>query len=50
VTIPVPPHICYSPDPCSHQAFVDRCGYSDGMEGTPEGFTDKLYWRKARGE
>jgi hypothetical protein len=26
------------------------CVYSDPMEGTPEGLTDKLYWRKARGE
>jgi hypothetical protein len=24
--------------------------YSDPMEGTPEGLTDKLYWRKSRGE
>jgi hypothetical protein len=24
--------------------------YSDPMEGAPEGLTDKLYWRKARGE
>ena len=26
------------------------CVYSDPMEATPEGFTDKLFWRKARGE
>jgi hypothetical protein len=27
-------------------AFV----YSDPMEGTPDGLTDKLYWRRSRGE
>ena len=26
------------------------CVYSDPMEGTSEGLTDKLYWRKARGQ
>jgi hypothetical protein len=27
-----------------------ECLYSDPMEGTPEGLTDKLFWRKTRGE
>jgi hypothetical protein len=29
--------------------FVMACVYSDSMEDTPR-LTDKLYWRKARGE
>jgi hypothetical protein len=29
---------------------MNGCVYSDPMEGAPEGLTDKLYWRKARGE
>jgi hypothetical protein len=32
------------------KCFVMVYVYSDPMEGTPEGPTDKLYWRKARGE
>jgi hypothetical protein len=34
---------------CLYQAFRE-CLYADPMEATPEGLTDKLYWRKARGE
>jgi hypothetical protein len=26
------------------------CVYSDSVEDTPKGLTDKLYWRKARGQ
>jgi hypothetical protein len=34
----------------SNQAFRDGCVYSDPMDTMPEGLTDKVYWRKARGE
>jgi hypothetical protein len=34
---------------CLYQAFRE-CLYSDPMEETSNGFTDKLFWRKARGE
>jgi hypothetical protein len=30
--------------------FVMVCMYSNAMEGTPEGLTDKLFWRRARAE
>jgi hypothetical protein len=30
--------------------FVKACVYSDPMEGKLEGLTEKLYWRKAKGE
>ena len=38
------------PAPARIKHFVMACVYSDPMEATPEGFTDKLFWRKARGE
>jgi hypothetical protein len=39
---------CPAPAPIKrfHRGFV----YSDPMEGMPEGFTERLYWRRARGE
>jgi hypothetical protein len=38
------------PAPVRIKRFVIVFVYSDPMEGTPEGLTDKLYWRKARGK
>jgi hypothetical protein len=38
------------PAPACIKHFVMACVYSDPMDTTPAGLTDKLYWRKARGE
>jgi hypothetical protein len=43
------PAACYSPAPAPIKRFVLVCVYSDPMEA-PEGITDKLYWRKGRGQ
>jgi hypothetical protein len=36
--------------PARIKHFVMAFVYPDPMEGTSEGLTDKLYWRRARGE
>jgi hypothetical protein len=36
--------------PLASSVFREGCVYSDPMEGTPEGLTDKVFWRKARGQ
>ncbi len=39
-----------TPAPACVKRLVMVCVYSDPMEGMPEGLTDKLYWRRARGQ
>jgi hypothetical protein len=38
------------PNPARIKRFVMVCVYSDPMEDTPEGLTEKLYWRRSRGQ
>jgi hypothetical protein len=45
----VEPLTSYS-SPARIKRFVMALVYSDPMVGAPEGLTDKLYWRRAKGE
>jgi hypothetical protein len=45
-----PGHLPFCPSCRRIKHFVMACVYSDPVDTPPEGLTDKLYWRKARGE
>jgi hypothetical protein len=49
-SVTFPGHLTPRPSPARVKHFVMVCVYSDPMEDSPEGLTDKLYWRKSRGE